>query len=1049
MKSTHDKGEWMLNSTRIVVESVLLGLGGFRRNPPTAGAAKTPRRMTAIAVVLSFAAQSAFAQLPASHLDGIFPAGTQVGTTVDVTLTGNDLDDAAELHFSHPGITAKPKMAEPTAFIKEPHAIPSQFVVTVAGDVPVGTFDVRVRGKYGLSNPRVFDISSLAELTETEPNNEFEQATEITLPQIINGQINAAADVDLFRFTAAAGQRILFDCRARCIDSLLNPVLSIHDATGRELMNNPHSHAGEALIDFLVPAAGEYHVRITDTFYRGGLNYVYRLAIGPLPHIDYIFPPAGPAGSNNQYTVYGCNLPGGQPTELLVDGRRLDKLAVNVTLPADPASPQPMNGRVEPQQAFTDAVEYRVPGTRVFSNPVCVGIATAPVVLEVEPNNTALQAQKLTPPCEVAGQFYPQRDADWYSFDAKLDDTYTIEVLSHRLGLPTDPQLVIQQVTMNDKGEEQVKVLPTVDDIGNRDRAWFDTRTSDTLYKFVAPVDATYRVRVRDGYSSLRSDPRLVYRLAVRKQQPDFRLVAVPRDPWGALVLRKGDRSTIDVLAERRDGLTEPITLSVTGLPAGVTSSEVTLGPAMNVATLVLTAAADVAPAIANLQITGKASIAGADVTHIARCGTANTFMAMLAVNQQPQNSLPARVSRQIVLSVADGVSPFAIELKNDKVWETTRGGILKIPFTATRLAEYKGPVQCVIENLPANLTGTTVTIAPDGTAGEFPLTLRTNTPAGTYTLHAGAFVTAWSYSRNPEAAEAAAKRKEEMDKIAADAATASQAAVTAKQQADKAATDAPNAVKATELKKTQEQKIETDAVAAQKLADTAVTTAKAAAAAQPDDANLKNAVTAAEKAATDATANVKAATEAVAAAVKAFEEAQATAKDTTEKKVVADAAAVEAAEFAKAAVAEKTITDKLAVDTKNAANPKNINYWTASTPITIKIHEYPITLAALPETTKLKQGEMAELPISITRLVEYADQVSFSTVVTGVAGLSIPNVNIPKDQTEIKLAITAAANATPGIHQIILRVTMSVNNQALTFDQPFTLEIEKVEATK
>ncbi len=996
--------------------------------------------------VLVFPTESALAQLPAIRLDGIFPAGTQVGTTVEVTLTGNDLDGAAELHFSHPGITATPKMAEPTAFIKEAQPIPGQFVVTVAGNVPVGTFDVRVRGKYGLSNPRVFELSNVAELNETEPNNESGQATEVALTQVVNGQVNGNTDVDMFRFTAQAGQRILLDCRARRIDSQLDPVLSIYDPAGHELLNNYNGHAREAFIDFTVPASGEYQVKITDAFYRGGANYVYRLAIGPMPHIDYIFPPAGLAGANSQFTLYGCNLPGGQPTELSVDGRRLDKLTVNVALPADPASAQPMNGRVDPEQAFMDAVEYRVQGSPMHSNPVCVGIATAPIVLEVESNNTAQQAQKLTPPCEVAGQFYPQRDNDWYSFDATQGDAWTVELISHRLGLPTDAQLVIQQVTVDDKGEEQVKVLPTEDDIGTRNRVQFDTRTGDASYQFIAPVDGLYRVRVRDGFSALHSDPRLVYRLAVRKPQPDFRLVAVPQDPWGALVIRKGDRSTIDVLAERRDGLSEPITLSVTGMPAGVTSSEVTLGPSMTVATLVLTAADNVTPTIANLQIVGKASIAGRNVTRVARCGTTNTSMKMLAPNQQAQQSLPARVSRGLVLSVADGVSPFKVELQSDKVWETTRGGILKIPYTATRREDYKGPVQCVVENLPANITRTTVSIAAASAAGEFPLTLRSNTPAGTYTVHAGAFVTAYSYSRNPEAAETARIRKEEMDKVAAAAAEATKVAAAAKQQADKAATDSANAVKAAQQKNTQAKKVETDTVAAQQKAEAAVAAMNAAAAAKPDDANLKNAVVAAQKAATDAAAKTKAATEAAAGTLQTFQEAQATAEANTMKKVATDAAAVEAAAFAKAATDEKKITDKNATDTANAAKPKNINYWTASTPITIKIHEYPITLTELPQATKLKQGEKTELPITITRLIEFAEQVSFSTVIRGVSGLSIQNVNIPKGQTQIKLPITAAANATPGSHEITLRATMRINNQTLTLDQPFLLEIEKVE---
>jgi chemotaxis protein histidine kinase CheA len=513
-------------------------------------------------------------------------------------------------------------------------------------------------------------------------------------------------------------------------------------------------------------------------------------------------------------------------------------------------------------------------------------------------------------------------------------------------------------------------------------------------------------------------------------------------------VLRKGDRTTIDVLAERRDNLEEPIVVSVTGLPAGVTSSEVTLGPSMSVATLVLTAADNAAPAIANLQIVGKAKIEGRDVTRVARAGTTNMSMRMLQPNQAPPNSLPARVSRQVVLSVTDEATPFAMQLKNDKVWETTRAGILKIPYTAVHRNNYKGQVQCTVENLPANINRTNFNIAAGNASGEFQLTLRNNTPAGIYTLHAGAFVAAYSYARNPEAAEAAKKRKEEIDKIAADAAKASKDAATAKQQADKAATDTANAGKAAEQKQAQAKKAETDAVAAQKQADEAAAKAKAAAAAKPDDANLKNAVTDAEKVATDAAAKVKAATEVAVAATKAFEEAQVKSKEAAEKKTAADKVAEEAAAFAKAAADEKKVTDKRATDTANAAKAKNINYWTASTPITIKIHEYPITLAALPEATRLKQGEKTELPLTITRLVEYADQVSF-TVVRGVSGVSIQNVNIPKGQTQIKLPIAAAANAAPGSQEVTLRATMRVNNQSLTFDQPFTLEIEKVEAKK
>ena len=70
----------------------------------------------------------------------------------------------------------------------------------------------------------------------------------------------------------------------------------------------------------------------------------------------------------------------------------------------------------------------------------------------------------MTLPCEYVGQFYPQTDRDWITFDAKKGEALWMEVFSQRLGLPTDPYLLVQQVTKNDKGEEQVKDIQGVDD---------------------------------------------------------------------------------------------------------------------------------------------------------------------------------------------------------------------------------------------------------------------------------------------------------------------------------------------------------------------------------------------------------------------------------------------------------------------------------------------------------------------------------------------------------------------------------------------------------
>ena len=56
-------------------------------------------------------------------------------------------------------------------------------------------------GKYGASNPRSFVVGTPNELVEVEPNNSPDKATEVPLGSVVNGQSNAAADQDYFKFT--------------------------------------------------------------------------------------------------------------------------------------------------------------------------------------------------------------------------------------------------------------------------------------------------------------------------------------------------------------------------------------------------------------------------------------------------------------------------------------------------------------------------------------------------------------------------------------------------------------------------------------------------------------------------------------------------------------------------------------------------------------------------------------------------------------------------------------------------------------------------------
>src|SRR5437773_9877831 len=79
------------------------------------------------------------AQLPLARLLTVFPPGGKVGSQFEVALTGADLDEANQLHFSHTGITAKQKVGQTNALPEV-----NKFLVAIATNVTAGVYEARV-----------------------------------------------------------------------------------------------------------------------------------------------------------------------------------------------------------------------------------------------------------------------------------------------------------------------------------------------------------------------------------------------------------------------------------------------------------------------------------------------------------------------------------------------------------------------------------------------------------------------------------------------------------------------------------------------------------------------------------------------------------------------------------------------------------------------------------------------------------------------------------------------------------------------------------------
>ena len=77
------------------------------------------RGLLAFALIAAFEV-AAWAQLPTPVLSSVFPPGGKIGATLDITVSGSDIDDLESMAFSHPGIKATLKMAPPDDFSKKP-----------------------------------------------------------------------------------------------------------------------------------------------------------------------------------------------------------------------------------------------------------------------------------------------------------------------------------------------------------------------------------------------------------------------------------------------------------------------------------------------------------------------------------------------------------------------------------------------------------------------------------------------------------------------------------------------------------------------------------------------------------------------------------------------------------------------------------------------------------------------------------------------------------------------------------------------------------------
>lgn len=562
--------------------------------------------------------------------------GGKSGATVDVTLTGTNLTEVTQVWTSFGGKVTVPEGQKDATKLNAKIEIPAT--------TPVGFHTLRVTTKNGVSAARPFIVDELPEVAEKD-NNKKATPQAITAPCVVVGTATAELS-DFYKVAVKAGEPITFEVLARRIGSPCDPVILLHDGTGKELFglyaDDTPGLQGDARLTHTFPANGEVIVEVRDTTYRGGADFAYRLRVGNFASATTAFPLAVQAGQTTQIGFAGAGLEGVKPVAVKGEG--------DVVY----AAPKRDNG----------------PG----GWPVPVRVNPQPETVEQEPNNTPDKANPLPVPGGVSARFGEKNDLDHFKIAAKKGQKLAVTALTFEVNSPAE---VFVRV-LDAKGAEVAKSIPT--QVGTR-------------VEFTASSDGDYTIACE--HTNYLFGPNEVYHLSVKPVTADFAVgvafdrVVVPAGgvelvPITVFTKANGFNGTVDV------EFTSPTVSGKVTLPAAANPQ-----PATPVY-LPLVAKAGTAPGVVIGTLKAKAKIDGADVSKTV--DLLDAVKAGLATMPTP----PREVTTQFAVAIVPE-PPFSLELKLDAA-EVAKGGTLKGKVVAKRGDKFDAEIAISTVSLPVNV---------------------------------------------------------------------------------------------------------------------------------------------------------------------------------------------------------------------------------------------------------------------------------------------------------------------------------------------------------
>jgi len=226
-----------------------------------------------------------------------------------------------------------------------------------------------------------------------------------------------------------------------------------------------------------------------------------------------------------------------------------------------------------------------------------------PERLEQEPNHTIAASAAVTLPIIVNGRIDQPGDWDVFRFEGRAGDIIVAEVYARRLDSPLDSVL-----KLTDAAGTQLAYNDDHEDKG----AGLNTHYADSYLTATLPADGAYYIHLGDAQHQ--GGPDFAYRLRIGPPRPDFALRVVP----SSLSVRGGASVSVTVYALRRDGFTNEISLDLANAPKGFRLTGAKVPANQDQVRLTLQAPPEAADEPVHLSVEGRAFIQGHPVTHLA-----------------------------------------------------------------------------------------------------------------------------------------------------------------------------------------------------------------------------------------------------------------------------------------------------------------------------------------------------------------------------------------------------------------------------------------------